>query len=227
MEGYADRPKGAYGSALKDRGSDAYSRYREYANNASENELPKRRYRRRDFQDDSRDGSSLWNSTGQTNYYFSQNKRFDPGDLVIVQVERGLRREIQYRLWRSLPAEMRKIKRRRAAMGKDGEKDGAKEAEKDPGRAIASARDRVEEQKEELDKLNGRSLSKDGEDILRMEVIENMGNGLVRLIGQKRVIYRGRPKFVEVTALMRSRNIDKGSKAKSTQFLDQRARVVK
>lgn len=225
MRSYADRDDSAFGGALRDRGSDAYSRYKEYADQDREVNLPRRRYTRKDFQDAADSTSSLWNPTGQTNYYFSQNQRFDPGDLVIVEVERGLRREIQYRLWQSLPAELRKIKRRKKPSdGKEGEDKGAPEEE--AARTVASVREQVEEQKEELDKLNGRSLSKDGEDILRMEVIENMGNGLVRLVGQKRVIYRGRPMFVEVSSLIRSKNIDKNSRAKSSQFLDQRARVT-
>lgn len=223
---FAGRPT-EYGRALRDRGDDAYSKYNEYANEFAEENLPNRRYTRRDFVDRDESENSLWNSTGQNNYYFSQNQRFDPGDLVVVTVERGLRREIQYRLWRSLPTEMRRIPKKKPSRKEEGQ-EGDEDKRSEPERAIASARERVEQTKDELDKLSGGSLSKDkGDDMLRMEVIENMGNGLVRMIGQKRVIYRGRPKFVEVSALMRSRNIDKNSRAKSSLFLDQRARVVK
>ncbi len=204
-----------YGIALRDRGEE----------NFRAGNLPKRRYTRKDFIDLAQNENSLWSSTGQNNYYFSQNKRFDPGDLVVVTVERGLRREIQYRLWRSLPVEMRKFRRRkREKRSKEGEEFKRSRLE----RSIASASERIEQTKDELDKLSGGRLSRDkGDDMLRMEIIENMGNGLVRMIGQKRVIYRGHPKFVEVSALIRSRNIDSSSKAQSSKFLDQKARVVK
>ena len=66
---------------------------------------------------------------------------------------------------------------------------------------------------------------KDG-DLIRMEILENLGNGLVRLKGEKRVIYRGRPKFVEVSGLVRNSDIDDQSKTNSKSFLDMRSRVI-
>ena len=203
------------------RGADEWGErageYGERAQRYARENMPKRRYTRQDFVDDNTNENSLWNGQGQTNYFFTQNKRFDPGDLVVVGIERGLRREIQYALWKSLPAHMRRIRRKKPE--KENE-------ESDAVRSTASAQQQAAESAEE-EAAAGSSLGKKYEnDLIRMEVIENLGNGLVRMVGQKRVIYRGRPKFVEVAALMRARHIDKQAKASSSNFLDIRTRVL-
>ena len=65
-----------------------------------------------------------------------------------------------------------------------------------------------------------------GDDLIRMEVVENLGNGLMRVLGQKRVVYRGVSRVVEVTALVNNKDIEDGNKTKSSNFLDMKAQVI-
>jgi flagellar basal body L-ring protein FlgH len=59
-----------------------------------------------------------------------------------------------------------------------------------------------------------------------MEVVESLGNGIVRVTGQKRVIYRGVSRVVEVTALANNKDIDDGNRVKSSAFLDMKTQVI-
>lgn len=54
-----------------------------------------RRFTRNDFVDSAANENSLWNGQGQNNYLFTQNRKNEVGDLVTVEVERDLRRDIQ------------------------------------------------------------------------------------------------------------------------------------
>ncbi|MGZ3705311.1 MAG: hypothetical protein ACXWP1_04960, partial [Bdellovibrionota bacterium] len=65
-----------------------------------------------------------------------------------------------------------------------------------------------------------------GDDVIRMEVVENMGNGLMRVLGQKRVVYRGVSRIVEVAALVNTKDVDDGNHTKSSTFLDTKAQVI-
>lgn len=221
----------------KDRAmNDAFDEGAEQARKAAGNldeaiseAVPKRRYSRADFVDNNSNENSLWNAQGQSNYYFSQNNRFDQGDLVIISVDRSLRREIQYALWKSLPSEQRRIKRKRDPASEDGkEKPGVKpkEGESAEPQAKTAKQTEAEERAAAEDAAKGSMGADKDNDLVRMEIVENLGNGLVRLQGEKRVIYRGRPKFVEVSALIRGRDIDDQAKANSKQFLDMRTRVI-
>jgi hypothetical protein len=184
----------------------------------------RRRYSRSDFVDGNTAENSLWNSQGQNNFYFSQNNRFDNGDLVIINVDRALKREIQYALWKSLPAEQRRIQKKRSPASGDGKGD---DAAKKKAAEQATAKSSEQDERDAAEEAAKSSLGaeKDG-DLIRMEIVENLGNGLVRLMGEKRVIYRGRPKFVEVSALVRGNEIDGQSRANSKSFLDMRTRVI-
>lgn len=219
-----------YAGEVGARARNQFSEFSDRAAAAGEN--AQRRYSRADFIDNQPNENSLWNAQGQSNYYFAQNNRFDNGDLVIVSVDRGLRREIQYALWKSLPTEQRRIKRKLASEAdklKQGVKSGEKDAEKAAAAvaqaASSAAREADERAAAEEAAKSSMGAEKDG-DLIRMEIVENLGNGLVRLQGEKRVIYRGRPKFVEVSALARGSDIDAQSKMNAQSFLDMRTRVL-
>ncbi|RZA08620.1 MAG: hypothetical protein EOP11_04290, partial [Proteobacteria bacterium] len=67
-----------------------------------------KRYNRQDFVDKDAGENSLWDGQGQGNFLFSHNRRREPGDLVTADVEKELKREIQYQLWLTLPPEQRR-----------------------------------------------------------------------------------------------------------------------
>jgi flagellar basal body L-ring protein FlgH len=180
-----------------------------------------RRVTRQDFIDSSPGENSLWDDQGQSNYLFSHNRERQPGDLVSADVEKELKREIQYQLWMTLPPEQRRVKRVPASpTAKPGEE----------AKPVAAAPDKPADEKnrdaaEEAAKTNLASGGKD-DDLIRMEVAESLGNGLVRVVGQKRVIYRGAARVVEVMALVNGKDVDDNNRVKSSAFLDMKTQVI-
>lgn len=190
-----------------------------------------RRATRQDFVDKVERENSLWDGQGQGNYLFANNRRREQGDMLTADVEKDLRREIQYQLWLTLPPEQRKIKRAPASQAAtDAVKSAAGAVAKDGEKAVEKAADKSLENKakdaaEEAAKQNMAPAGKD-DDVVRMEVVENLGNGLVRVLGQKRVVYRGVSRVVEVAALVNNKDIDDGNRIKSSNFLDMKAQVI-
>lgn len=202
---------------------------------AGDGEQAYHRVTRDDFVDKAPNENSLWDGQGQNNYLFANNRRRETGDVITADVEKELRREIQYQLWMSLPPEQRKIRKPASAAGQAASdsvtnsasanaKDAANQDpnKKGPDKGIeAKAKDAAEE----AAKTN-MAPSAPGDDVIRMEVVENMGNGLMRVLGQKRVVYRGVSRIVEVAALINNKDVDDGNRAKSSNFLDMKAQVV-
>ena len=193
-----------------------------------------RRATRQDFVDKDASENSLWDGQGQGNFLFSHNRRREPGDLLTADVEKELKREIQYQLWLTLPIELRNSRRpaSAAAAGDKAAADKSKSA--DPAAAAKDAKaadankstlEKNKDAAEEAAKTNLAGGGKD-EDVVRMEVAESLGNGLVRVVGQKRVIYRGVARLVEVTALVNGKDIDDNNRVKSSAFLDTKAQVI-
>jgi flagellar basal body L-ring protein FlgH len=192
---------------------------------------------RDDFVDKAANENSLWDGQGQNNYLFANNRRRETGDVLSADVEKELRREIQYQLWMNLPPEQRKIRRKPASGAADAASDSvtnaAAAAQKDangnpiPGAAKPpqGAEAKAKDAAEEAAKQN-MSPTGPGDDIIRMEVVENMGNGLMRVLGQKRVVYRGVSRVVEVAALVNNKDIDDANHTKSSSFLDMKAQVI-
>lgn len=180
-----------------------------------------RRVTRQDFVDKNAGENSLWDGQGQQNFLFSHNRRRESGDLVTADVEKELKREIQYQLWLTLPPEQRHVKRKPASEGAAGEKPAAAAG----ATPAQSTEEKNKDAAEEAAKTNLASDGKD-DDIVRMEVAESLGNGLVRVVGQKRVIYRGMARVVEVAALVNAKDIDDNNRVKSSAFLDTKAQVI-
>jgi flagellar basal body L-ring protein FlgH len=184
---------------------------------------PRRRYTRQDFVDSNASENSLWDSQGQENFLFTHNRQAQPGDLVTVDVEKELKREIQYQLWMTLPPEQRR-KRKPASADAAKAADGAQAAAA-PAEANKSSDEKNRDAAEEAAKTNIAPGGKD-DDVVRMEVAENLGNGIMRMVGQKRVIYRGVARIVEVTSLVNNKDVDSNGRVKSSAFLDMKTQVI-
>ncbi|RYZ96670.1 MAG: hypothetical protein EOP11_23145, partial [Proteobacteria bacterium] len=173
--------------------------------------------------------NSLWDGQGQGNFLFSHNRRREPGDLVTADVEKELKREIQYQLWLTLPPEQRRHRAPSSAELKAAAADPkAPKPAPAPGTIAAggakSAEETAKDAAAEAAKTNMPGAKDD--DTVRMEVAESLGNGLVRMVGQKRVIYRGVARLVEVAALVNSKDVDDTNRVKSSAFLDTKAQVI-
>ncbi len=189
-----------------------------------------RRVTRDDFVDRAARENSLWDAQGQSNYLFANNRRRESGDMITADVEKELRREIQYQLWLTLPPEQRKVRKPASASATDALKNTAASAAKDgtadpKAAAEKSIEAKAKDAAEEAAKTNISPAGKE-DDTIRMEVVENMGNGLVRVLGQKRVIYKGVSRIVEVAALVNNKDVDDANHTKSSAFLDTKAQVI-
>lgn len=186
-----------------------------------------RRFTRADFVDSNPNENSLWDGTGQTNYLFAQNRKKELGDLVTVEVDRDLRRDILYSLWMTLPPSQRRPKKK--------EREPASTDPAKPGQAVAAAAAKTEEAAksgiekgkdaaEEAAKTNMAAGAAD--DLMRMEVTEHLGNGIVKAVGEKRVVYKGQARVLEVMALLHAKDIDDSGRVKSTAFIDSKTQVI-
>ncbi len=186
-----------------------------------------RRYTKSDFVDRVANENSLWDGQGQDNFLFSQNRQREPGDLITVDVEKELKREIQYQLWMTLPPEQRRLKRVPASTetAKTGANGAAPAAGADAAKTEKAAEEKNRDAAEEAAKTNLASSGKE-DDVVRMEVAENLGNGLVRMVGQKRVIYRGQTRIVEIMSLVNNKDVDDSGRVKSSAFLDMKTQVI-
>ena len=184
----------------------------------ADEEGPEKRYKREDFVDSAAHENSLWDGSGQSNYLFTNNRRRETGDLITVDVERELKREIQYSLWMSLPPEQRRRPRKPAS---DDKPTAFAKAAEDNKTQTEKNKDAAEEAAKKDIASNGKE-----DDTVRMEVVEHLGNGLVRLVGNKRVIHKGVPNTVEVSALVNNKDIDDQNHLKSSSFLDLQTQVV-
>ena len=191
------------------------------------------RVTRNDFVDKNSAENSLWDAQGQNNYLFSHNRRRDPGDIVTVDVEKDLRREIQYQLWMTLPPEMRKFKKADVAATDSvksvaGAPGGDKAADAPKPTANKEAKTADEKNRDAAEEAAKTNITKNGkdDDIVRMEVVENLGNGLVRLSGQKRVIYKGVSRIIEMAGIVNNKDIDDNNRLKSMAFVDMQTQVI-
>jgi len=208
----------AYGQRLAGRAAEAVNEA------AEDGEGEYRRATRADFIDKAAQENSLWDGQGQTNYLFSNNRRRESGDMLTADVEKELRREIQYQLWLTLPPEQRKVKRAPASAAADALKSAS------GSNALDKVSEKSQETKakdaaEEAAKTNLASNGKE-DDVIRMEVVESLGNGLIRVLGQKRVVYKGITRVIEVAALVNNKDVDDNNRLKSNNFLDMKAQVL-
>lgn len=193
--------------------------YGRLADEAEETTSDFRRATRADFVDKAARENSLWDGQGQSNYLFSNNRRREAGDMLTAEVEKDLRREIQYQLWLTLPPEQRRVKRSPAAAAAAAAGGAAgKVAEK-------SIENKAKDAAEEAAKANMTPVAKE-DDVIRMEVVEGLGNGLVRVLGQKRVVYKGVTRVIEVAALVNNKDVDDNNRTKSGSFLDMKTQVL-
>ena len=185
--------------------------------------------RREDFIDKNANENSLWDGQGQSNYLFTNNRRREMGDLITADVERELRREIQYQLWQTLPPEDRHMRRPASSDTVSNVASAPTNGDStDPAKKADAGKSTLEKNKDAAEEAAKSNLMQNGkdDDTVRMEVAENAGNGLVRLVGQKRVIYHGIAHVIEVTALVNNKDIDDQNHLKSSSFLDMQTRVI-
>lgn len=184
---------------------------------------------RADFIDESPNEGSLWASDGQTNYYFTKNKTRGVGDIVTLNIEDGLIRDMQLEMRRKLsPGEMAReisnaqmriraklfagdasdpadLGKDRAPASKEGEGAGAGDAKKKP---VVAAQDREIPVATEADIDLSKSVELKAGETMLAEILERYPNGAYKIRGTKKIPYKnGAPRLMTMVGVVRGSDI--------------------
>lgn len=179
-----------------------------HSTNASREILPKTqrsyqpstgRTRARDLVDRANEGS-LWSGMGQENYLFARNNIKKHGDIVVIEVQGSLKREISLELARAFP-QMVKTKKK-----KKGDKPTKTPDEPAEDKAPGGA------------KIHDRVSS---------VVIEEVSNDHLLIRGRKDVLYKKRKRLVEIQALVARRDISDEDSVQSSKILESSVAVLR
>jgi hypothetical protein len=169
---------------------------------------------RADFVDESQNEGSLWASDGQTNYYFTKNKIRSVGDILTINVEADLLRDIGLEARRTLTPREREYElaaaqeRIRAKVlglpspdgdGKDQVASSAAAPARAPAAAATPAPGAVPAAEPEIPSATfadvdvTKSLAIKAGDAMMGEIVERYPNGNYKVRATKRIPYKGGP----------------------------------
>jgi flagellar basal body L-ring protein FlgH len=192
---------------------------------------------RDDFIDESQNEGSLWGSDGQTNYYFTKNKVRSVGDIVTVNVEEGLIKDIGTEVKRTLDenekqAEMALAQQRALARhGGDKNKDSLSTSQAAPTTAGGPGPSSVnggapQVTPEDIDV--SKSIELKAGDFVMAEITERYPNGNYKISGTKRVIYKnGSPRLVNLVGVVRGSDIGDNDTVASGKLYEYRLEAVR
>jgi flagellar L-ring protein FlgH len=159
-----------------------------------------------DVFNNTKDGS-LWTGTGQNNYFFSRNNEKNIGDIIIIQVEKGLRSMIAEELKRKLS--MPKItKKSKTKSDKDSEKPEEKTEAKKPNNKKATNKAQV------FDNISS-------------VVIEKINNEHYLLRGKKEVLFKNVKHLIEIQGLISKKLINNDDRILSSNLIEKYVRLIK
>jgi flagellar L-ring protein FlgH len=165
----------------------------------------KKRYRSGDLVDNGNQ-ASLWAGTGKDNYLFTTNDQKKVGDIIILEIEKGLKNQISNELKRSFPILVKRSKKKNVK-GKEAEGEKAPEPEA-PGNDDAEIEDKV------YDKVS-------------TQVIEEISGDYILIKGRKEVIFRKKKRYLEIQALVSRRDVFDGDKVLSHKVLENKIFVLR
>jgi flagellar basal body L-ring protein FlgH len=196
-----------------------------------------------DFRDESPNEGSLWATDGQTNYYFTKNKVRSPGDIISIDMEQDMIRDIGSDIKRTLtPREketelaLAQDRLRKQAMGGDGaSKDSVATSAAAPNRAPAAAGgdsaaspfvDVPEATPADVDV--SKSLEIKAGDMMMAEIVERYPNGNYKIRGVKRIPYKnGAPRMVSVVGVARGTDISEDDVVKSGKLYEYQIQTLR
>lgn len=173
---------------------------------------------RSDFIDESPNEGSLWASDGQTNYYFTRNKIRVIGDIISLNLEESMIKDMglevkgklsSSEMDRELDQAQHRLNRRTPA----GNSVDATEASKGPEFNLQNGLSRSEENEArsvtEADVDLTKSLEIKPGDIILAEIIERFPNGNYKIKAAKRILYKnGPPRVMTIFGVVRGTDIN-------------------
>lgn len=216
-----------------------------FSNTPSMRPAVKRQYKngmratRADFVDESPNEGSLWASDGQTNYYFTKNKVRGIGDILTVNLEQDIVRdmtlEIRRRLTggevsRELMSAQERI--RAKAMGQAVASSTTATGDRAPASAEAPAEEKpaatASSDKEipvatEADIDLTKSVELKAGDTMLAEILERYPNGNYKVRGTKRIPYKnGAPRLMTMMGIVRGADVTEDDKLDSGKLYEYR-----
>lgn len=204
---------------------------------------------RADFIDESPNEGSLWASDGQTNYYFTKNKVRGVGDIITINLEDGMIRDLGLEIRHTLNERERDVEmalaedraRARAAGGNaatpaNGQKsDAVASSSAAPNRTPASGQTandtaaNAEAPKVLPSDVDvSKSLEVKAGDTMMAEIVERYPNGNYKIRGTKRVIYKnGAPRLVNLVGVVRGSDIAEDDTVPSGKLYEYRLEAVR
>lgn len=195
-----------------------------------------RRVTKSDFVDASEEAGSLWSTSGQTNFFFSKNRTRAPGDLITINVEADMLRDLAAEVKRSLSPEEREQELSILEKGVAA-KAGGELAKADGADAKGdSKKDEIKQSKAGADADGVASFAqvdlkdaigtKAGDTFLA-EVIERFPNGNYKIRGTKRLPFRGGSKLMTLVGVVRGNDLSDDDKVNSGRLYEYRLEVVR
>ncbi len=200
---------------------------------------------RADFVDETQNEGSLWGSDGQTNYYFTKNKVRGVGDIVTLNVEADLVRDVGLEIRRNLSTKEKERELELAAIRKSTGDTGAADdkskagsdkvatsaaapvpagTERSPAATAAAGAPSKEEKPPTLADVDvSRSLGLKAADTMMGEVIERYPNGNYKIRATKRVAYsNGASRLVNLIAVVKGTDISEDDVVASGKLYEYR-----
>ena len=165
--------------------------------------VAKKRYTAEDLVDNGNQGS-LWTGKGQRNFLFSKNKIIKNGDIIIIQVEKSLKKEISLELNRAFP------KRKIASKPNDPKNPPAKNASK----ALPSKEDDEESKVQIFDKISS-------------VVVEEINKDYILIRGRKDVIFNRAKRMIEVEMLVARKDITEDDTVLSSNTFEKTVNILR
>ena len=164
----------------------------------------KKRYTADDLTDSSRNDSSLWAGKGRQKHLFTAQKDKKHGDIILVNVKKGLKNDMTLELKKAFP-DYPKV---------------AKAPDKD-----AKKEDTPKE--ENADEANKNDNEGKVYDRVSSVVIEEINEGHLLLRGQKSVLFKKRKRLVEIQALVSRRDISDSDTIDSDKMLETSVHILR
>lgn len=215
------------------RGAPTYSEFRNLPPPIKRN-YDQGRVTRENFVDQSQDAGSLWASNGQTNYFFIKNRVKGVGDIITIQMEEPLVKDVAMEIARTLDEE-----EMQAELGAAQERIRVKTVDAAKAKGGTSARkpasteggeNKAQEEEEEIEIPEAtladvdvtQSMGIKAGEVMMAEIIGRYPNGNYKIRGTKRVPYRGGTRFVNVVAVAKSADLDDAETLSSGKLYEYR-----
>ena len=160
---------------------------------------PKARYKTDDLTEDSSDSGSIWAGSGNENYLFTKNRWKRHGDIVLINVQSKLKREITSELKRSFPPPQSRGKKKKNTASPEKKEISEKEKKKE---------DVI------YDKISG-------------IIIEEISKNHLLIRGKKNLLFGNRKHLVELQALIARKDILDDDTINSNKILESSIKIIR